>query len=372
MAPFLYGEKTMNLIRVLCLIVCATMVPHVQANSDAETQLVYKAVKDKYPDPAVLCKQNEDQLRAAIVQVIMPLMSQRKLQDPMTAGPQAGALLRKECGGVAATNNDFRWISISPKSLSFSAERNEISVFTSHHSLANKVFTPKGDGPFPAVVLSHTSGGLQAHMLDQAKFLIDAGFAVLTVDTWGSRNFSMSNESHPAESVRDAYDGLRHLNQLPFIDKTRIYQTGFSLGAFAAALLTSPEGAKAFKSDLRFRATVGHYGTCWVGSRYNPRAASGTVIKLLEEDMDKPLLMLMGGRDIESPPENCFPLLDKLKAAGKPIEWKIYPNATHGWDKQASSPIFRTSTGETMTYQYNAQVTKEATEQMIAFFNKYR
>ena len=34
-----------------------------------------------------------------------------------------------------------------------------IGIFT---NVSNKVFKPKGDGPFPAVVLVHTAGGLSS------------------------------------------------------------------------------------------------------------------------------------------------------------------------------------------------------------------
>jgi dienelactone hydrolase len=373
LAPFLVWDSGMSMfVKFLQTLAFGSLfaLPMAYASSETETQIVYRAVKEKYPSFSVFCQQNDEQRRSVTVQTVMVLMSQRKLKDPMTAGPQAGALLRQDCGIAApAATVETRWLATA-KPLTFDSARHELSVFSSHGSLANKVFTPKGEGPFPAVVLSHTAGGLQAHMLDQAKFLINAGYAVLAVDTWGSRGYSMSNESHPAESAKDAYDALKHLTSLSYIDKARIYQAGFSLGAFAAALLTSPEGARIFKSELRFRATVGHYGTCWIGPRREPRSTPA-IFNALTDDMDRPLLMLMAAKDIETPPENCFPLLEKLKADGKPISWKIYPDATHGWDKQVNF-VFRTSSGESMPYKYDAQITKDATEQMIAFFNMHR
>lgn len=57
-----------------------------------------------------------------------------------------------------------------------------------------------------------------------------------------------SNGPFPAEVARDAYDGLSHLSKQAFIDRDRIYQAGYSLGALASALLASPESAGVLKT----------------------------------------------------------------------------------------------------------------------------
>ena len=58
-----------------------------------------------------------------------------------------------------------------------------------------------------------------------------------------------------------------------------------------------------------------------------------------------------------------LPLLEELKAAGKPLQWHVYPEATHAWDKPGLS-----SRG----YVYDAQTTQDATARMIAFFAEAR
>jgi dienelactone hydrolase len=54
---------------------------------------------------------------------------------------------------------------------------------------------------------------------------------------------------------------------------------------------------------------------------------------LLREDVDRPLLVLMGDADKEAPPADCLPTLHILKERGAPVEWYVYPGATHAWDR---------------------------------------
>lgn len=46
--------------------------------------------------------------------------------------------------------------------------------------------------------------------------------------------------------------------------------------------------------------------------------------------LDIPMLWVLGGKDIEAPNEVTIAELERLRAAGKPIDLKIYPEADHG------------------------------------------
>ncbi len=242
------------------------------------------------------------------------------------------------------------------KPVAFAAEAKEsIGTFT---DVANVVFKPAGEGPFPAVVLMHTCGGLKgapnAHMKQHAQTLLAAGHVVLVVDSFGPRGFDNCAARAPATStgIADAYAALAHLAARPFVDKARIYQVGYSWGAFISALLASPQSAQLAGAELRFAATVVNYGSC----AFKQSA-------LVLNDLDRPLLLLMGGRDAEVPAAPCFPRLDELKAAGKPVQWHVFPEASHGWDKPGLA-----SRG----YVYDAQVTRDATARMMAFIAEAR
>lgn len=352
----------------LCTVSALPFAP-AQAATPAEVQLIYETVRSKFPDFSVYCGLGDAERRQVTVQTTMALMSGKKLSDPFGAGPLAGVQLRKDCGldSAAATPASVRWIT-SAKPLQFSSERQALGFLTTAASLANRIYAPEGPGPFPAVVLNHTIGGVRPHLLVQAKALLAAGYAVLLVDSYGPRDIRPGAILFPAEVAKDAYDALRHLAEQPYINPTRIFQAGYSLGAFASGMLASPEGAQVFKSNARFRATVGHYGSCALqGQPPAPR------LEMLSADSDRPVLMLMAELDIETPPQACFPLMEQMKAAGKDVQWHIYPNTTHGWDQvESNGYVYRSPSGATMAYRYDSGVTEDATSRMIAFFNRLR
>lgn len=246
--------------------------------------------------------------------------------------------------------------SIDLKPVTFAAEaKDSIGIFT---NVANTVFKPAGEGPFPAVVLMHTCGGLKGppnvHMKQHAQSLLAAGHVVLVVDSFGPRGFDDCRARTPVSStgVADAYAALAFLASKPFVDKARIYQVGYSWGAFMSALLASPQSAQLVGSEQRFAATVANYGSCAFKN-----------YALVLKDIDRPLLLLMAGRDTEVPPTPCFPLLDELKTAGKQVQWHVFPEATHGWDKPGLASL---------GYTYDSQITQDATARMLAFLGEVR
>lgn len=338
----------------------------------AEVTLVFDAVRGKYPDFGVYCKLSDAERRQVVVGTTMALASTRKLSDPFAAGPEAGIRLRKECGidATPLSATQIRWLATALP-LKFDTTRGSLGTFTSPQALANRVYAPEGAGPFPAVVISQAKK-VSAHLLAHARFLVDGGFAVLVVDTYGSRDYKIGvNEPLPAQFAKDAYDALAVLQSLDFIDRTRIYQTGYSNGGLAAALLASPEGARELTAAGRFRATVANYGSCKIASPYTGGKANATFMDMLSADSDRPILMLMGELDIETSPTTCFPLLAEMKAAGKPVEWHIYPKTSHAWDQaEHNGHVYRTNAGESMTYRYDADVTRDATARMIDFFKR--
>lgn len=224
-------------------------------------------------------------------------------------------------------------------------------------SVSNGIFKPEGDGPFPAVVLVHTCGGIQPHISERAKELIAAGFVVLVQDSYATRGHTIFCTAAGVGAPRvykDAFDALKHLSQLKVVDPSRIYLVGLSLGSFAAAAVSSPEVARWIGAQDRFRASVGWYGACTFDVGPYPKW------ELLRRDVDRPVLLLMAKNDGETPIADCFPLLENLKAEGKPVAWHVYDDATHGWDK----------TDPRRGYQFNAAVTDDAMKRTIEFLKQ--
>ncbi len=231
--------------------------------------------------------------------------------------------------------------------------KESIGLFT---NIANATFKPAGPGPFPAVVLMHTCGGVRdAHIKQHAQELLEAGFVVLVVDSFGPRGMQncQGRVLSGSAGIVDAYAALAHLSARPFVDAARVYQVGYSWGAFVSNWLASPQSATYAGSTARFAASVSNYGACRYKDRY----------QFVLDDSDRPLLMLMGGKDEELPAAPCFPLLEQLKARGAPLQWHLYPDATHAWDKAGQ---------QNRGYVYNSAVMQDATARMLAFLREAR
>jgi dienelactone hydrolase len=242
---------------------------------------------------------------------------------------------------------DFKPVSFEPEA------KESIGLFT---SIANTAFKPAGTGPFPAVVLMHSCGGVRnPHIKQHAQELLKAGYVVLVTDSFeprGVQNCATRIVSGSA-GVADAYAALAYLAAKPFVDKSRIYQVGYSWGGIVSTMLASPQSAKIVGSSLRFAATVSNYSNCSYQDKF----------QLVLRDSDRPFLMLMGESDQELPSSNCFPLLAEMKAQGSAVDWFVFPGATHSWDKPSQPD---------RGYVYNARVAAEATEKMLAFLARAR
>lgn len=68
--------------------------------------------------------------------------------------------------------------------LTFPTEAKELSMF-SPHGMA--IFKPAGAGPFPAVVLHHSCGGIRTEIRDWARLALDRGYVVFVLDSLGPR-----------------------------------------------------------------------------------------------------------------------------------------------------------------------------------------
>jgi dienelactone hydrolase len=195
----------------------------------------------------------------------------------------------------------------------------------------NNIFKPAGPGPFPAVVVAHTCGGIEPHIYERAREILDAGYIVLVLDSYTSRKhftFCTAAGVNATRFYKDTFDALAHLKGLADVDPAKVYLVGFSLGSFAAAVASSPEVVSLLQAKHRFTASVGWYGSCVFGvGPFSP------AWNLLRPDVDKPVLLLLAAQDSETPIKQCFPRLDEMKAQGKPVAWHVYSDATHAWDK---------------------------------------
>lgn len=232
-----------------------------------------------------------------------------------------------------------------------------------------RLYAPEGNGPFPAVVLSHPSGPLQQHMFQWAKRFLAAGYAVLIVDHLGPRH-KKSNLDHSVsvtEYAQDDVAAMRYLRALPFVDGKRIVQMGFSYGAMAS-LREASQGFREQKLDgERFAAIISVYPWCnqQVGPSHQDHQWN------FYDDTDVPLLVLVGAEDDEADPRSCIDKAKENAAKGLPVELTVLPNTTHAFDHTwMKNPVVTYQAGHSVTYRYNPDAVETTWNLTLEFLGR--
>jgi dienelactone hydrolase len=226
---------------------------------------------------------------------------------------------------------------------------------------------PEGKGPFPAVVLLHTCGGLRDHVAkDWPEFLARQGYVSLAVDSFKSRGLGPcpNGLSPPAPGARtfasramisDAHGALDWLERQPFVRKGRTAVMGFSLGGMAIHFSLLRAYARKIP-DPAFAAAIVLYGPCAV--------AGGRVTMPRLDRAALPLLDIVGDRDDRILRE-CRELLPK----GRGAELHVLPGAHHAFDSGKLTSIRLSSGGSTMLF--NAAATQAARGLVAGFLKRH-
>jgi dienelactone hydrolase len=237
------------------------------------------------------------------------------------------------------------------------------------------LYKPEGAGPFPALVLMHQCGGLRnaargwqnLSVLEWERSAVARGYVVAVVDSLGPRNVDTvclgpRNGVNFARGARDALLAGKHVAALPYVDPQRVAVMGFSWGAMVSVVASSSEWAGALGEGFRFRAAVAMYPGC-----FTIRPQNAPAYEIVQPDIDRPLLMLMGGLDTETPASDCASRLAPLQGRA-PITSHLYPDATHCWDCRNLDGFTKIDArGSRVTYRYNEAVTRDSAERAFDF-----
>ncbi len=203
---------------------------------------------------------------------------------------------------------------------------------------------PKGNGPFPVVLVCHENRGLTEHIKDVARRAAKAGYAGLAVDLLseeggtdkvGANVPGVLGNTPPQRFVDDFKAGLLYMLSQPFASKDRAGMFGFCFGGGVTWRCATqiPE----------LRAAVPFYGP-------NPPL----------EDVSKTkaaILAIYGGADTRI--NAGIPEIEAaLKQNNKVFEKLVYDGAGHA---------FHNDTGAA----YNATAAKDAWAKTLAWLDKY-
>jgi len=249
-------------------------------------------------------------------------------------------------------------------------DRPEISAELTQPRMA--LLKPPGDGPFPALVLLHQCAGLNPAVLAWANRAVRRNYAVLLVDAFGARGvttvcYGPKSGVNLMRGAKDAVQAAQHLRKQPFVDPRRVALVGFSWGGMVGLLASSRHYLHALQAGAGFAAAVSFYPGCF---RIKP--PNGRDYELVRGDLAQPLLLLMGEADTETPAAECVEKLTPIQAAGAPVEWQIYPGATHCWDCAQLDGLRKTDVrGHDVSYRYQPAVVAESERRLFDFLAQH-
>lgn len=271
---------------------------------------------------------------------------------------------------------DMSGSSTQAADLIFPTESSEIAL-----ALTPKMalYRPAGDGPHPALILLHQCGGLRSangrwqnlSMLDWAKQGVAAGYVVLLIDAFEQRGatttcFGPQKGVTPARTAKDVYQAADHLATLPFVNAKKIVFAGYSFGGMIGVAAASAHWQQSLLAKTPLAAIASIYPAC---RTFVPIANPSMRYEAVMSDISTPTLVLMGELDVETPPSECVPKLQKAKDKGAPVQWHVYPSIGHCWDCKNLNGYTKVDIrGTQVTYTYDAAITADTSERIFAFF----
>jgi dienelactone hydrolase len=209
--------------------------------------------------------------------------------------------------------------------------------------VAAAIRKPKGDGPFPAIVVFHGAPGGRG--MEQLvgwsrgepggpvwERFLQEGFVVAVADyrggDWTTANVPSTGPN--ATAIDDGLAVIDHLKGLPYVDASRISLYGVSLGGNLVAYLVS-------KVTTIHAAVLGAPAPIWFlgvrmpadGSRpdFSKATPDPAVAQANIAPIRTPVLILVGTEDALLPMATT--LHDLLEKAGKPALLHVYEHGYH-------------------------------------------
>ena len=227
-------------------------------------------------------------------------------------------------------------------------------------TLTAELYTPKGPGAFPALVLLHGCGGIGPNIVAWATWLREEGYAALVLDSFGGRGIRrLCADASPLRGQRrspDVYAAAAYLATLPVIDRNRIGAIGWSHGGWTVLWAGNTEERY---SDVKLRALVAFYPVC-----ADVVAYGGTT----------PLLMLLGELDEWTSPETCRTVALGGRRAGRDVVDVLYPGAHHAFDAANLTRPVRVEDargGRGATIAYNPSAHADAEKRVREFLARH-
>ncbi len=199
---------------------------------------------------------------------------------------------------------------------------------------------PRGNGPFPLMVLLHGDSWLRAgakRMIPVAEqFSTELCYASLAISLpgYGMTQVAGDTDSDIIDGV--VLDGVSRVRELSWIDQKSVMLYGLSRGAvFAATLVGKIQGLRSVilhSGAYDLKRLYNDTSAQWIRRSLNPNGeTSPHLFSILPEvsEWTAPILILHGGNDQLVPTNQAYLLRDRLEALRKPFHFAIFPDAGH-------------------------------------------
>lgn len=210
---------------------------------------------------------------------------------------------------------------------SFAADSKTVSYKSGDETVQGVLYSPSGNGPFPAIIVIHEWWGLNDWVKEQATKLADQGYVALAVDLYRGKVAKTSDEAHELargvpedRAKRDLHAAFEFLASQPNVKKDRIGAIGWCMGGGYSLDVALQEPTLA--ADV---INYGHLAT-------DPDAL---------RKINAPILGLFGAQDRGIPPADVRKFGEVLDRMGKKIEIKIYDDAGHGFQNPNNKDGYR-------------------------------
>jgi carboxymethylenebutenolidase len=207
------------------------------------------------------------------------------------------------------------------------ANGKNVSYKSGDDTVQGVLYTPSGNGPFPALVVIHEWWGLNDWVKDQASKLADQGYVALALDLYRGNVATTPEMAHELvrglpedRAKRDLHAAVEFLKAQPNVKKDRIGSIGWCMGGGYALDVAVQE------PDLA--ATVINYG--------HLATESETLKKI-----NAPILGIFGGQDHGITPDDVHKFEQAMKQLGKKIDIKIYDDAGHAFENPGNKTGYR-------------------------------
>ena len=209
----------------------------------------------------------------------------------------------------------------------FAANGKTVSYKSGDETVHGVLFTPKGKGPFPALVVIHEWWGLVPWVKEQAAKLSDQGYVTLAVDLYRGKATDSPEVAHelmrglPEDRAnRDLLAAVQYLKSLKNVNPAKIGSIGWCMGGGYSLDLAI--------ADPTLAADVINYGHL------------ATDPARLQQ-IHAPILGLFGAKDNGIPPADVRKFEQDLKQMGKKIDVTIYPDAGHAFENPNNKAGYR-------------------------------